>query len=102
MPHLHSRLAKNNPDQALALALVALILTAKGVPFIYFEEEIGMKNHIANKLHEMHDIQEITHYKLAIEEGKTTEEVLNTGNSHNRDKSRSVRQWANYTLPDFQ
>jgi trehalose-6-phosphate hydrolase len=99
MPRLHSRLAKNNPKRAFALAV--LMLTAKGVPFIYFGEEIGMKNHIANSFAEIKDIQGVTHYKQAIKEGKTPEEALKIGNENNRDKSRSPMQWNSDTLSGF-
>ena len=99
MPRLHSRLAKNNPKRAYALAV--LMLTAKGVPFIYFGEEIGMKNHIANSFNEIKDIQGVTHYKLAMKEGKTHEEALKIGNKNNRDKSRSPMQWSSDTLSGF-
>ena len=91
MPRLIDRLADGNSERASALA--ALILTAKGVPFIYYGEEIGMHNIIAESFQEMADIQGKTHYKLALEKGKTTEEALIEGNNHNRDKSRSPMQW---------
>lgn len=99
MPRLHSRLAKNNPQRAFALAV--LMLTAKGVPFIYYGEEIGMKNHIATSFKEIKDIQGITNYQLAIDEGKTPGEALEIGNNHNRDKSRSPMQWNSDTLSGF-
>lgn len=99
MPRMHSRLAKSNPERAYALAV--LMLTAKGVPFIYFGEEIGMKNHIANSFDEIRDVQAITHYHLAIQEGKTREEALEIANTHNRDKSRSPMQWSADTLAGF-
>lgn len=99
MPRLHSRLAENNPQRAVALA--ALMLTAKGVPFIYFGEEIGMKNHKANSFNEIRDIQGITHYNLAIKDGKTPEKALEIGNNNNRDKSRSPMQWNADTLSGF-
>ncbi|MDA3904651.1 MAG: alpha-glucosidase [Bacteroidales bacterium] len=99
MPRLHSRLAEENPNRAYALAV--LMLTAKGVPFIYFGEEIGMKNHIANSFDEIRDVQGVTNYHLAIEEGKTAEEALIIGNKHNRDKSRSPMQWNTDTLAGF-
>jgi len=91
MPRMIDRLADGNSERASALA--ALILTAKGVPFIYYGEEIGMHNIIAESFEEMADIQGKTHYKLALEKGKTTEEALIEGNNHNRDKSRSPMQW---------
>lgn len=91
MPRLMDRLAAGNPDRAKALA--ALILMAKGVPFIYYGEEIGMQNIYAETFDEIVDIQGKTHYKLALDSGKTPEEALAEGNRHNRDKSRSPMQW---------
>lgn len=91
MPRMIDRLAEGNPDKAVALA--ALILTAKGVPFIYYGEEIGMHNITAQNSNEMVDIQGKTHYQLALDKGKNTEEALFEGNKYNRDKSRSPMQW---------
>lgn len=91
MPRMIDRLADGNADRATALA--ALILTAKGIPFIYYGEEIGMHNIIAQNINEMVDIQGKTHYQLAIAQGKNDKEALLEGNEHNRDKSRSPMQW---------
>lgn len=91
MPRLISRLAENNPDRAESLA--ALILTAKGVPFIYYGEEIGMQNIEANSIEEMKDIQGLIHYNLALKDGNSKVKALEVGNRHNRDKSRSPMQW---------
>ncbi len=91
MPRLMDRLAGGDPGRAKALA--ALMLTAKGVPFIYYGEETGMQNIVAETIDEMADIQGKTHYQLAISAGKTPEEALAEGNRHNRDKSRSPMQW---------
>ena len=99
MPRLVSRLAKNNPDRAEALA--ALMLTAKGVPFIYYGEEIGMENIEANSLDEIMDIQGRTHYNIALKNDKSEEEALKIGNEHNRDKSRSPMQWDNNEFTGF-
>ncbi|MEL1242724.1 alpha-glucosidase [Flavobacterium sp. DGU11] len=91
MPRMIDRLADGNPEKATALA--TLMLTAKGVPFIYYGEEIGMHNIIAKSLAEIVDIQGKTAYKLAIEKGKNPNESLVEANSQNRDKSRSPMQW---------
>nr|WP_297164787.1 alpha-glucosidase [uncultured Dysgonomonas sp.] len=99
MPRMIDRLADGNLDRATALA--ALILTAKGVPFIYYGEEIGMHNIIAQSLDEMVDIQGRTQYQLALSEGKTPEEALVFGNKHNRDKSRSPMQWSRDAFAGF-
>jgi len=92
-------LAKNNPERAESLA--ALILTAKGIPFIYYGEEIGMENIEANAMEEIKDIQGRTHYNLALKNGKSVEEALKIGNEHNRDKSRSPMQWNNTLFAGF-
>lgn len=85
------RLADGDSDKAIALTV--LTLTAKGVPFVYYGEEIGMHNITAQTIEEMVDVQGKTHYQLAILEGKNPEEALLEGNKHNRDKSRSPMQW---------
>ncbi|WP_087564747.1 alpha-glucosidase [Polaribacter sp. SA4-10] len=91
MPRLISRLAKNNTKRAESLA--ALMLLAKGIPFIYYGEEIGMENIEANSIDEMMDIQGRTKFHLALDNGRSKEEALEIGNKHNRDKSRSPMQW---------
>lgn len=99
MPRMIDRLADGNPEKAVALA--ALILTAKGVPFIYYGEEIGMQNITAQNIEEMVDIQGKTHYQLALDKGKNAEEALLEGNKHNRDKSRSPMQWSSDVFAGF-
>ena len=91
MPRMIDRLADGNADRAIVLA--ALMLTAKGVPFIYYGEEIGMRNIVAESLEEMADIQGRTHYQLALDLQKDSAAALIEGNKHNRDKSRSPMQW---------
>jgi len=98
-PRLMNRLAGENIQRAKALA--ALILTAKGVPFIYYGEEIGMQNITANTYDEIKDIQGKTFYQLAVDAGKTPAEALAEGNNHNRDKSRSPMQWDGTTNAGF-
>ena len=99
MPRMIDRIANRNQDRAIALT--ALILTAKGVPFIYYGEEIGMHNIIAQNIDEMVDIQGRTHYQLAIEKGKNDKDALLEGNEHNRDKSRSPMQWNSDAFAGF-
>ncbi|MEO5907011.1 MAG: alpha-amylase family glycosyl hydrolase, partial [Saprospiraceae bacterium] len=99
MPRMIDRLAEGNKDRATALA--ALMLTAKGIPFIYYGEEIGMDNIIAERIEEMADIQGKTHYQMALSAGKTKAEALIEGNKHNRDKSRSPMQWNGNAFAGF-
>jgi len=98
-PRIMDRLAGGNTGRAKALAV--LMLTAKGVPFIYYGEEIGMQNITADSYDEIADIQGKTFYKLAMDAGKSPDEALLEGNNHNRDKSRSPMQWDNSTNAGF-
>ena len=99
MPRMIDRLADGDPEKAAALA--ALIFTAKGVPFVYYGEEIGMHNIIAESVAEIRDIQGKTQYQLAMANGKTTEDALVEANKHNRDKSRSPMQWNDSNYAGF-
>jgi trehalose-6-phosphate hydrolase len=99
MPRLISRLAANDPQKAKTLA--ALMLTAKGVPFIYYGEEIGMENIEAHTVDEIKDIQALTQYNIALQNGNTEIEALKFGNEHNRDKSRSPMQWNDTPFAGF-
>jgi len=91
MPRLMNRLA--NQDIHKAETLAALMLTGKGVPFIYYGEELGMENIIANSYNEIVDVQGKTHFKIAIDNGQSEEKALIIANGKNRDKSRSPMQW---------
>lgn len=99
MPRIMNRLADKNPKKAESLA--ALMLTAKGIPFIYYGEEIGMENIESDSLEEIKDVQGRTHYKLAIQNGSSVTEALKIGNEHNRDKSRSPMQWNDAQFAGF-
>jgi trehalose-6-phosphate hydrolase len=99
MPRLMNRLSKNNPKRAETLA--ALMFTAKGVPFVYYGEEIGMENIEANSVEGIIDIQGRTQYSLALRKGLSEMEALKIGNEYNRDKSRSPMQWNNKSFGGF-
>ncbi|MEO7768454.1 MAG: DUF3459 domain-containing protein, partial [Ferruginibacter sp.] len=78
-----------------------LMLTAKGIPFIYYGEEIGMHNITAQQPDEIMDIQGKTHYQLALKGGKAPAEALIEANAFNRDKSRSPMQWSGNPFAGF-
>ena len=73
--------------------LITFILTFKGIPFIYFGDEIGMENFICNKLEDSRDIQGILAYKEAKVKGKSEKEAIDILNIKGRDKSRSTMKW---------
>ncbi|MGG3467502.1 alpha-glucosidase [Neobacillus pocheonensis] len=80
-------------DEDRAKLVAALMLTAKGVPFIYFGDEIGMRDWITDDIGKMKDVQGIMGYQLALEAGKSRVEALMIANEKSRDKSRTPMQW---------
>ncbi|MGF0108147.1 alpha-glucosidase [Clostridium sp. SGI.024] len=90
-----SRFNPKGDKAGIERAMATLLLTSYGVPFIYFGEEIGMKNLFCNDINKMNDIQGITKYNLEINKGKSEKEALESANKSSRDKSRSPMQWDN-------
>lgn len=90
-----SRFNPKGDNNGIERAMAALLLTSYGVPFMYFGEEIGMKNLFCNDISKMNDIQGITKYNIEINKGKSEKEALESANKSSRDKSRSPMQWDN-------
>ncbi|WAA08553.1 glycoside hydrolase family 13 protein [Fervidibacillus albus] len=94
MPRHISRFGKGTADQEKIAKLIAvLLMTAKGVPFIYYGDEIGMIDLHFDNVKNMRDVQGLTAYELAKEAGKGEEEAIRIANEEGRDKSRSPMQW---------
>jgi trehalose-6-phosphate hydrolase len=86
-----SRLCNNDVRQAAALA--ALVLTAKGVCFLYFGEEIGMPDFVPESIDDIRDIQAINHFQLARAAGEPYPLAFEMALGECRDKSRLYMQW---------
>ena len=95
MPRYISRFGELDRDIERSKAIAGFILMTKGIPFLYYGDEIGMTNLIAKSMDEIKDIQGITNYETEIEKGQTHEEALKIANEKTRDKSRSPMQWNN-------
>jgi glycosidase len=94
MPRFTSRFKETSASVKERAELIgALMLTAKGVPFIYFGDEIGMSDLVIEKIADMRDIQGLIAYERALADGKSESEALAIANKEGRDKSRSPMQW---------
>ncbi len=86
-----SRLCGNDADVAKVFA--TMILTLRGIPFIYQGDEIGMQDFVAKDIDEIIDIQGRLNYQIEIDNGTTKEIALNKALEKCRDKSRTPIQW---------
>lgn len=92
MPRLATKEAKT---EVQARSLAILMYLQRGIPLIYYGEEIGMKNLLFTKSSEFNDKKVEDFVKEAKKQGKTTEEILNMVSVSHKMPARGVMQWTN-------
>lgn len=80
-------------NEELAKMIAILMLTGKGIPFLYYGDEIGMKDYSSSDISMIHDVQGRYAYNLALRAGQLEKDALQIANEKSRDKSRSPMQW---------
>jgi glycosidase len=80
-------------DKERAKLVATFMLTAKGIPFLYYGDEIGMRDWATDTIALMKDVQGLMGYELALQTGRSHEEALAIANEKSRDKSRTPMQW---------
>jgi trehalose-6-phosphate hydrolase len=73
--------------------LLTLMMTCKGIPFLYFGDELGQRSRILSSIEEAKDVQGILAYETAINEGKSKAEAIRVLNEKSRDTSRNPMDW---------
>lgn len=73
--------------------LLTLMLVYRGIPFLYYGDELGMKNRVCRTIEDAMDIQGILAYERALKEGKSQEEAICILNEKSRDGSRNAMDW---------
>lgn len=81
--------------------LLTFMMTYRGIPFLYFGDEIGMKNLNSDSVEDAKDIRGIIAYQKVLEEGGSETEALDALNAATRDKSRNIMQWDNRIYGGF-
>jgi len=95
-PRIFNRFGDGRNDNALARISLALMLTLRGTPFLYYGEEIGMTDMHLKELKQFRDSKAIWYYNTTIARpGATLAEALAYANQASRDKSRTPMQWNN-------
>lgn len=101
MPRMISRFGEGPRDTERALAVLALQLTVRGVPFIFQGEELGMTNYQPKTVAQIFDIQGRTHYQTALQQGADELQALTQAIAHSRDASRAPLLWCNVPFAGF-
>jgi len=96
---VHSRYGDGQNDDALARLSLALMLTLRGTPFLYYGEEIGMTDlplEDGYRISQFRDNLGVWVYHTAVKElGLSPAAALIHANLLGRDKCRAPMQWAN-------
>jgi alpha-glucosidase len=89
-------------DQALARLCLALMLTLKGTPFLYYGEEIGMTDLLLDDLGHFRDQLGLWAYRMETEQLQTDPAaVVIYAARAGRDKCRTPFQWSNQANAGF-
>jgi alpha-glucosidase len=80
----------------LARLSLALILTLKGTPFLYYGEEIGMTDYLLTDISHVRDTMGSWYYHAAVHElGVDPDEAMKRTAAMTRDKNRTPMHWTN-------
>ena len=79
--------------EEIAKLLAVLVLTARGVPFIYQGQELGAVNTDFHAMDELRDVESLNYYREHTEAGTKAEDVWARVKKGTRDHARTPMQW---------
>ncbi len=95
-PRVYSHFGDDKNDQQLARISLALMLTLRGTPFLYYGEEIGMTDNYLEHIDDFRDLLGTWQYQAEIDEfGTPPDLALQYAAKLTRDKNRTPMQWEN-------
>ena len=66
----------------------------RGVPYVYYGEEIGLPNADFDSITQYRDVESLNRYAIMKEEGAAEEEILAILNAKSRDNGRTPMPWS--------
>jgi alpha-glucosidase len=92
---IYGKYGDGRNDLASAKLSLALMLTLRGTPFLYYGEEIGMTDLLLENLGQFRDNLGVWYYHMEREVmGSEPEEAVRWAAEFGRDKNRTPMQWA--------
>ncbi|MBR4514407.1 MAG: alpha-glucosidase [Lachnospiraceae bacterium] len=84
---------KNADPVKAGKALATVLLMLRGTPFIYQGEELGMTNVRWPSIDDYNDINSVSQYNIALQNGLSEKEALECVYRFSRDNARTPMQW---------
>jgi alpha-glucosidase len=95
-PRVFNNFGNGLHDQQLARLSLALMLTLRGSPFLYYGEEIGMTDLKLEEIGQFRNRLGVWLYQAQMQElGRSAAEALDQARKLTRDKCRTPMQWSN-------
>jgi len=91
---IYSKYGDGRNDLAFAKLSLALMLTLRGTPFLYYGEEIGMTDLLLDDIAQFRDNLGLWYYNMEREMGLRPQEAVRCAARFGRDKNRTPMQWA--------
>ncbi|RQW03897.1 MAG: alpha-glucosidase [Calditrichaeota bacterium] len=90
---IRSKYAGGNLKDPILKQSVFLMMTLKGTPFLYYGEELGMKDYSPNRIEDFKDLKSANLYYKEIEAGQSEEVALEIARKDTRDRCRTPMPW---------
>ncbi|MGL1891177.1 MAG: alpha-amylase family glycosyl hydrolase [Spirochaetaceae bacterium] len=100
-PRIRSRYGNNDIEHQALKQAIFLLLTLKGTPYLYYGDEIGLKDYTPESLDDFMDLKSVNLYYSSIKDGKTPDEALEIAKLDTRDKCRTPMPWDNRVNAGF-
>jgi oligo-1,6-glucosidase len=93
-PRVVSRFGDDGEHRVTAAKMLGTVLHLhRGTPYVYQGEELGMTNAPWGSIEDFRDIESLNHYREAVEEGQSPDDVLRALRFMGRDNARTPMQW---------